>query len=78
MDTRNETLRRLYRHPSNSLKAGFTIVELIIVIVVIAILASIVLVSYSTMTQESKKTSLQSDLQQSEAELERARISGNK
>lgn len=44
------------------LKSGFTIVELIIVIVVVGILAGIVTVSYSTLTERGKKTALESDL----------------
>lgn len=41
---------------------GFTIVELLVVIVVIGILASITIVSYSGVTQKAKAVSIQADL----------------
>lgn len=40
---------------------GFTIVELLVVIVVIGLLATIVTVAYSTVTQRATTTVLQSD-----------------
>jgi prepilin-type N-terminal cleavage/methylation domain-containing protein len=43
---------------------GFTIVELLIVIVVIAILAAIVVVAYSGMQTRAKNTSVQSEIKQ--------------
>ena len=42
-------------------KAGFTIVELIVVIVIIAILATITIISYSTVTQNAKFKTVQTD-----------------
>lgn len=46
----------------NTLRRGFTIVELLIVIVVIAILAAIALVSYQGITDRAKEGVLKSDL----------------
>lgn len=43
-------------------RKGFTIVELIIVIVVIAVLATIVIVGYSSVTNKAKSVSLQDSL----------------
>lgn len=48
---------------------GFTIVELIVVIVVIAILASITLVSYGGITKQAVESSLQSDLANASTKL---------
>lgn len=46
-------------------KRGFTIVELLVVIVVIGILAAITIVSYTGISQKAKEVSLQSDLDNS-------------
>ncbi|MGH7218226.1 MAG: type II secretion system protein [Candidatus Microsaccharimonas sp.] len=46
------------------LKKGFTIVELLIVVVVIAILASITIVSYGGITEQAKMSSLSSTVNQ--------------
>ena len=43
-------------------KQGFTIVELLIVIVVIAILAAITIVSYNGITNSANDSSVKSDL----------------
>ncbi len=43
---------------------GFTLVELIIVIVVIGILAAIILVAYSGITESAQKTSIASEVKQ--------------
>lgn len=43
-------------------KRGFTIVELLVVIVVIAILASITVVSFNSVVDRSRKTSIKTDL----------------
>jgi uncharacterized protein (TIGR02145 family)/prepilin-type N-terminal cleavage/methylation domain-containing protein len=50
-------------------KQGFTIVELLVVIVVIGILATITIVSYNGVTQKATETSLKSDLLSAQAEL---------
>jgi len=50
-------------HLQNSQKRGFTIVELLIVIVVIGILAAITIVSYSGITARANTTSAQSNAQ---------------
>ncbi len=41
---------------------GFTIVELLIVVVVIAILAAITIVSYNGISRQAKNSALQSDI----------------
>lgn len=49
--------------------AGFTIVELLIVVVVIAILAAITIVSYNGITQRATVTALQADLRNAHTKL---------
>lgn len=49
---------------------AFTIVELLVVIVVIGLLATIVTVAYSTVTQRATTASLQSDLTQAKKQIE--------
>lgn len=44
------------------MRKGFTIVELLIVLVIIAVLASLTIVAYSGLTSKSSTASLQSDL----------------
>jgi prepilin-type N-terminal cleavage/methylation domain-containing protein len=60
--SRNRTLVNSSRRYDNS---GFTIVELLVVIVVIGILAAIAIVSYSGISQKARAVSLQSDLNNS-------------
>jgi prepilin-type N-terminal cleavage/methylation domain-containing protein len=55
-------------HKTSSLP-GFTIIELLVVIVVIGILASITIVSYSGITQQATVASLQSDLRSADKQL---------
>jgi len=43
-------------------RRGFTIVELLIVVVVIAILAAITIVSYNGITNKANDTAIQNDL----------------
>ena len=52
---------------------GFTIVELLIVIVVIAILAAITIVAYTGIQQRAKQSSLQSQLSSTAKQIEAAR-----
>lgn len=54
----------------NARQAGFTIVELLIVIVVIAILAVIVVVAYNGIQQQARVSVVQADLGQAKKQLE--------
>lgn len=53
---------------------GFTIVEILIVIVVIAILASIVVISFRTVQQRTQETSVRNDLKNMAEQVELARL----
>lgn len=55
------------------LKAGFTVVELAIVIVVIGILATITVVAYNGVKVQAVESSMKSDLQNAAAQLEKDR-----
>lgn len=57
-------LHRAYR------VSGFTIVELLIVIVVIGILAAITLIAYNGVQDRAAAASLQSDLRQAGSQIE--------
>ena len=58
--------------------AGFTIVELLVIIIVIAILATIVVVSYNGVTARATETALKSDLMSAASLVESERgFSGN-
>jgi len=54
----------------NVFNYGFTIVELLVVIVIIGILASITVVSYAGITQKATAATLQSDLKNASTQLE--------
>jgi len=58
----------------SKLKQGFTIVELLIVVVVIAILASITIVSYNGVTKSAKNSAIQGILSQASQKLELAKM----
>lgn len=60
-----------YMKASSRLQKGFTIVELIIVIIVIGILAAVVAVGYNGIQQSARDKSLLSDIDGVEAELAR-------
>lgn len=55
-------LERLSRLRQGRVRAGFTIVELLIVVVVIAILAAITLVAYNGITANARESALKADL----------------
>lgn len=54
--------------------AGFTIVELLIVIVVIAILAALVIIGYNGVTRSAHEASIVSDVRQGGSKLEQSKI----
>ena len=57
-------------HESSRKSQGFTIVELLVVIVVIAILAAITIVSYNGIIQNASDTALKADLQQAASQVD--------
>ncbi len=71
---------RLASAPSLSLselvkaRRGFTIVELLIVVIVIAILATIVVVAYQGITENARNSALQADLSQAASKIEIFRV----
>ena len=56
---------------------GFTIVELLIVVVVIAILAAITIVGYNGITRQAKNSALQSDITSAIKKIETAKVSSS-
>lgn len=67
-----DTLRHL-----NSRSRGFTIVELLIVIVIIAILATITIIAFNGVTSKARNAAIQSDLQNAAKSMEIAKISAS-
>ncbi len=65
--THNKRYISRLRHPRKS--SGFTIVELLVVIVVIAILAAITIVAYRDISQQAIASSLSSDLDNASKQL---------
>jgi general secretion pathway protein G len=63
------TYRDTQLHANSAKKSGFTIVELLVVIVVIGILAAITIVSYAGISQKAVATSLTSDLDNASRQL---------
>lgn len=57
---------------------GFTIVELLIVVLVITILAAITIVSYNGITNSAKEATLKSDLQTASAKIAQQLMRNNK
>lgn len=62
---------------AHSKKTGFTIVELIIVIAIIAILATISVIAYNGIQKNAATKTVQSDLEQVSAEMQRLAIANN-
>lgn len=58
----NNIVLKIARGQISQLKSGFTIVELLVVIVVIGILAAITIVAYGGIAQRARDTTLKSDL----------------
>ena len=61
-------------HEQRAIQKGFTIVELLIVIVVIGILAAITIVAYNGIQKRAVNTSIESDLASFKKKIEVARI----
>lgn len=70
-DNKTYSLHGIFRADTSrkSKTAGFTIVELLIVIVVIGILATITIVAYNGVQDRARATVLQSDLRQAQQQL---------
>ena len=64
-----QTLSRSIDSRLSTLSKGFTIVELLVVIVVIGILAAITIVSYTGLSSKANVSSLQSDLSSAKKQL---------
>lgn len=63
-----------YGQFSNTLGRGFTIVELLIVIVIIAVLAAIVIVAYNSIQQRANDTAVKNDLANFNKKIELFRV----
>lgn len=64
----------LSRYCNQKNSSGFTIIELLVVIIVLGILAGIVIVLYGNVTSQARDTALQSDLQTAQSQLDAIRI----
>jgi type II secretion system protein G len=58
-------------------KSGFTLVEILIVVVILGILAAIVIPQFTSASQEAKESALQSDLQSMRSQIELYKIHHN-
>lgn len=65
------------RRTYHSVRPAFTIIELVIVVVVVAILAGLVVVGYNGAMQRARETSLKSDLNAATSQLEQYRNKNN-
>jgi prepilin-type N-terminal cleavage/methylation domain-containing protein len=65
------------KHFSQRSSSGFTIIELLVVIVIIGILATISVVSFNGIQQRAAGTVLMSDLKNASAQLEIAKLVNN-
>ncbi len=63
---------------SHKLSSGFTIIELLVVVTVVAILASIVVLSYGSVRQQAADSKRDSDLKSLEDSIETARYNQGK
>ncbi|MCD8561685.1 prepilin-type N-terminal cleavage/methylation domain-containing protein [Candidatus Saccharibacteria bacterium] len=59
---------------AQKVQPGFTIVELLIVIVVIAILATVTIIGYNGVSQQARASAVQSDLAQAVRKIELAKV----
>lgn len=65
------------KHTAPRTSSGFTIIELLVVIVIIGILATISIVSFNGIQQRAAATVLMSDLKNASAQLEIDKFSNN-
>lgn len=68
---------QMKKNMNMNMNKGFTIVELLVVIVVIGILAAITIVSYSGIRQRANLATLQSDLKNASTQLEVSKTTSN-